>query len=156
MADVICNYCGKPAVLITGAQLYRGRPDLADKKFWHCAPCEAYVGCHAAGSGPGYTRGDGTVPLGRLAKPELRLLKQRVHAVFDGYWNRLLRAEVATAGKFPKGAQQRLRSAAYARLGADLNLTPDQCHIAMFDEALCKRAISTVYAWVLNDDKESE
>ncbi|MDR7152830.1 hypothetical protein J2W49_004808 [Hydrogenophaga palleronii] len=58
------------------------RPDFFHLKFWPCAPCNAYVGCHPPGNG------DGTKPLGRLADEELRRLKKA--------WRRLLLAEQAT------------------------------------------------------------
>lgn len=117
---VICNYCKKPAVLATGADIYPHRPDLAGLKFWRCAPCSAYVGCHAAGNG----YGDGTRPLGRLANAKLRMAKQAAHAVIDQYWRegRLRRWEV------------------YQRLAALMNLGKSEAHIGEFDEAQCAEA----------------
>lgn len=39
--SVICDYCDKPAELVTGAEVYPHRPDLHHKKFWLCKPCDA-------------------------------------------------------------------------------------------------------------------
>jgi hypothetical protein len=52
MGVVLCGHCGKPAVLINGRVIYPHRPDLADKRFWACAPCAAHVGCHAGTDRP--------------------------------------------------------------------------------------------------------
>lgn len=43
---VTCDYCQRPAGLVTGASLYPHRPDLFEKRFWACSDCEAWVGCH--------------------------------------------------------------------------------------------------------------
>ena len=75
METVTCPYCNNPAVLVGGDVIYPHRPDLYEKKFWQCDPCDAYVGCHR----PGVGYGDGTRPLGRLANAELREAKKNVH-----------------------------------------------------------------------------
>ena len=51
LKSVDCDYCQKPAELVTGATIYPHRNDLAHLRFWRCVPCEAYVGCHKAGDG---------------------------------------------------------------------------------------------------------
>ena len=61
---VLCDYCGGAAKLVGGEVIYPHRPDLAELKFWHCAPCRAYVGCHRKNKKHGQ---DGMQPLGRLA-----------------------------------------------------------------------------------------
>lgn len=137
MTPPACPYCGRQAELVTGYTIYPHRPDLADHQAWQCAPCDAYVGCH---------RGT-TNPLGRLANNELRVWKGRAHAVFDPYWKRQIEVEVANAGRAPKGVKSRHRSIAYQRLSQDLGIDPEDCHIGMFDVAMCKRVIEVVTGW---------
>lgn len=121
MLKVVCPYCDKPAVLVTGAAIYPHRPDLFGKKFWQCKPCEAHVGCHEAGKG----EGDGTKPLGRLANAELRKWKSRAHSLFDPLWKtRTMR-----------------RKEAYAWLAQSLGISAANCHIGMFDVDQCKRTV---------------
>lgn len=74
---VRCDYCHRPATRTTGRELYRGhRPDLNERIFWVCVPCDARVGCH-----PGTER-----PLGGLANAELRKARNAAHAAFDPLW----------------------------------------------------------------------
>lgn len=110
-----CPYCHHPAKLVTGTALYPHRPDLFEKWFYLCFPCDAHVGCH-----PGTTN-----PLGRLANPELRTAKIEAHAAFDPIWR--------NAGK--------KRGEAYAWLARKLGIPKPQCHIGMFDVATCHRVI---------------
>ncbi len=110
-----CPYCQRPADRVTGKEIYPHRPDLAKKKFWRCAPCRAWVGCHAAT----------WHPLGRLANAELRQAKMLAHAAFDPLWNR----------------GRRSRSEAYAWLASQLGMTSSECHIGMFDVEDCRRVV---------------
>lgn len=118
-----CPYCGVPSRLVTGATIYPHRPDLADKHFYECRPCGAYVGCH-----PGTRK-----PLGRLADAELRRLKMRVHAEFDPHWRR---------SKNPHA-----RASAYKRLAQDLGIPRQECHTGMFDVERCKAALEVIRGW---------
>lgn len=115
-----CPYCGSPAKLVGGDTIYPHRPDLAHKKFWQCAPCKAYVGCHEAGRG----QGDGTRPLGRLADAELRQAKMAVHESFDDIW---------------KEGHMR-RQEAYAWLADKMGIAVADCHVGMFSVAQCEQA----------------
>ena len=112
-----CPYCGKPSKLVGGNVIYPHRPDLAGKWFWHCSPCDAYVGCHPTTTGK--------KPLGRLANAELRAAKMKAHAAIDPYWRegRLSRHEV------------------YANLAVLMNLHKREAHIGMFDVEQCRKAI---------------
>jgi len=119
----VCPYCGAPSQLTTGRHVYPHRPDLADKRFYECRPCGAYVGCH-----PGTDRA-----LGRLANAELRRWKQRVHAAFDPHWRR--------------ARDPYARSRAYRRLADDLGIPPAECHTGMFDIERCRAALAAIETW---------
>lgn len=127
-----CDYCDRPAELVTGADIYPHRPDLFVKKFWRCGPCKAWVGCHppAQRNGKGGI-GDGTVPLGRLANAELRVAKHRAHEAFDPIWK----------------SRQMTRRQAYAWLAEKLGISFANCHIGMFDVDACNAVIAAVKAW---------
>lgn len=117
-----CDYCGKRAVPTDGKVIYPHRSDLAHLKFWACFPCKAHVGCHKGTA----------MPLGRLANAALRKAKQAAHAAFDPTWQN-------------KGKSA--RRASYQRLAAALGIDDEDCHIGMFDEAMCKRVIEEVRKW---------
>lgn len=104
--------------MVTGAIVYPHRADLRGKRFYLCAPCNAWVGCH-----PGTF-----APLGRLANDELRKAKMRAHAAFDPLW------------------REGCRAVAYSLLAEALELTPAQCHIGYFDAAPCDRVVAVVPA----------
>lgn len=133
MADDIptCPYCNNRARLVTGLVIYPRRPDLGHKKFWHCAPCRAYVGCHDAGVG----QGNGTKPLGRLANAELRAAKKRAHFAFDMLW-------------LDKTNKRRARQAAYTWLAAAMGLPVERCHIGEMDVQQCEQVVQLVTARV--------
>ena len=116
---ITCPYCGAQAMLVGGDMIYRNRPDLSAKKFWRCAPCDAYVGTHA-------NRKD-HAPLGRLATAELRRLKMQVHSLFDPLWH--------NGGPLT-------RSKAYAWLAQTMGIPSGECHVGMFDEARCRAALA--------------
>lgn len=124
METVTCPYCNNPAVLVGGDVIYPHRPDLYEKKFWQCDPCDAYVGCHR----PGVGYGDGTRPLGRLANAELREAKKNVHALFDPLWKE---------GDWT-------RKTAYQWLSKMLGTPLEETHIGMFDLETCNRAIKAI------------
>lgn len=117
---VTCPYCQQPAELVSGDRVYPHRTDLYVKRFWQCEPCDAYVGTHSNSAWH--------CPLGRLANGELRILKQRCHAVFDPLWK--------------KGGISRVE--AYKRLAERMNIPRAECHIGMFDEARCRLALEVL------------
>ena len=118
---LICPYCGNRADLVNGQAIYPHRPDLNHKSFYTCFPCDSYVGCH-----PGTTK-----PLGRLADAALRRAKQRVHAKLDPLWK----------------SGQIKRSSVYARLADHLGITPQECHVGMFDLERCQQAEQVLTVW---------
>lgn len=110
-----CDYCQHPAELVTGADIYPHRPDLADKSIWRCVTCAALVGCH-----PGTDE-----PLGRLANAELRKAKIAAHAAFDPVWK----------------SKRMRRGEAYRWLSKELGIPLEQTHIGMFDVETCRRVV---------------
>lgn len=112
---VICPYCGDDAKMVDGLFIYPHRDDLAHKRFWLCAPCAAWVGCH-----PNTGK-----HLGRLANAELRRAKQSALAVFDPIWKK----------------REMSRKDAYVWLSGALGIPNEQCHIGMFDTAMCNEVI---------------
>lgn len=119
-----CPYCGKKSVITNGKALYPNRPDLADKPFYLCRPCDAYVGCHK----------DTLNPLGRLANQQLRNAKRSAHAAFDPMW--LAKVEREQVSK------RQARNAAYKWLATCLGISLADCHIGMFDVAQCEQVIA--------------
>lgn len=113
---ILCNYCQKPAQLVGGDTIYPHRRDLYARKFYNCAPCGAWVGCH-----PGTTK-----PLGRLADAELRIAKQQAHAAFDPLWRSNVNMK---------------RKDAYAWLAKQLGIERKRCHIGYFDVETCRRVV---------------
>lgn len=111
----LCPYCGHAAKLVGGEDVYPHRPELAKLRFWKCAPCSAWVGCHHGSD----------MPFGRLANAELRKLKRQAHAAFDPLWK--------------KGHIS--RNTAYAQLARYMEKHPAWCHIGFFNEDECRRVI---------------
>jgi hypothetical protein len=99
--------------LVTGADVYRYRPDLADKPIWRCESCGAYTGCH-----PGTTK-----RVGRLANAKTRALKVAAHAAFDPMWQR----------------EGMSRTAAYRWLREQTGLPERDCHIGWMDDETLRR-----------------
>ncbi len=110
-----CDYCGRPAKLVAGNSIYPNKPELANKAFWVCYPCNARVGCHN-----GTTR-----PLGRMANTALRRWRRKAHEAFDPVWRE----------------GHRNRKSAYKWLAKSMGIPVDKCHIAMFSVADCKKVI---------------
>lgn len=123
---VICPYCGAPAGLTDGREVYPYHANLWHKSFWICRPCDAYVGCHT------HT----TKPLGRLADKDLRFWKQRAHEAFDPLWVEQLKEGVR---KFE------IRKRAYKWLGKQLGLKRSECHIGMMDIEQCRAVVNICY-----------
>lgn len=128
--SVLCDYCGKPARLVTGNVIYPHRSDLFTKLFYQCAPCDAYVGCHpkARPDGTG-GMGGGTVPMGRLANAELRRAKQAAHAAFDPLWK----------------SRTMTRKEAYAWLAKAMGVSRGNAHIGMFNAEQCRAVVEAVH-----------
>ena len=114
--EVICQYCGFHAELVTGKVIYPHRKDLSHLNFWLCEQDNAYVGCH-----------NGTEkPFGTLANKELRNLRKEAHLRFDTTWE----------------FRTRTRSEAYKDLAKYLSINKKDCHIGMFSLENCYRVIA--------------
>ena len=118
---VICNYCGRPAELVNGDQIYKNRK-YQHLKFWLCRRCNAYVGCHKKHK---VYSPDGTTPFGSLANQELRSLRNRVHNLFDPLW------------KYSKVSRNKM----YQWLAGKMEMDIKECHIGSFNRRQCQRAI---------------
>lgn len=86
-----CPYCFSAVELVTGADVYPERPELANRNIWRCTLCDASVGCHKVGARVRRSDGielvsDGTLPMGSLADEELRAARTETHRLFDGLW----------------------------------------------------------------------
>ena len=81
--EIYCTNCERnvQARLTSGAEIYPHRPDLCDVPFWKCVSCGNYVGCHWKSTHP-------TKPLGVIPTPELRLARNKIHAVLDPLWKK--------------------------------------------------------------------
>ncbi len=120
--NLMCPYCQRRSDLTKGVEVYPQRPDLAEKLFWRCEPCDAHVGVH-----------EGTVmPLGPLAGKELRSWKRQAHKVFDPLWKgKMWRDDIS---------ESKARNAGYEWLAVRLEIESEDCHIGQFDIDTCKRA----------------
>jgi len=118
--QVLCNYCGNAAQLHPGSDVYPNREDLAQRHFWVCWPCDAWVGCHKGG--------DGQQPFGSLANEELRSARISAHAAFDPLWR---------DGEMTK-------EAAYDWLAAATGIPRPSCHIGLMDVNECRRVRDAV------------
>jgi CO dehydrogenase/acetyl-CoA synthase beta subunit len=130
-----CPYCKAKSILVSGEYIYPHRPDLFDKKFYMCIPCEAYVGTHAS-------TGE---PLGTLANAYLRKFRNQAHAAFDPVWKEAANKDFlkSNSGKRKDlgGFIKKHRTAAYARLAELMDIPVENCHIGCFDATQCRRVI---------------
>lgn len=122
---VLCPYCGAQALLVDDTEIY---PRSYGGKVWLCRPCCAWVGCHKNSSN--------NVPLGRLAKSNLRQLKIKAHALFDPLWK--------AAIKHRGWTQAHARGKAYSWLSQKMNIPRAECHIGMMDEQRVQLAIDVL------------
>lgn len=98
-----CGYCRRETTL------------SADKLHVECRPCSAYVTLNHQGK-----------PNGRVAKAELRKLRQAAHRAFDPLWQ----------------SGEMSRPEAYAWLAIQLNIPFEYCHIGMMGEISCMRVVT--------------
>lgn len=111
ITKVFCPYCGQQAKYVDSKIVY-GR---SYGMIYLCKPCNAYVGVHKGTN----------EPLGRLANKELRNLKMAAHEAFDPIWK----------------TKKMKRNQAYNWLAEQMELSPEETHIGMFDVSQCKKVI---------------
>jgi hypothetical protein len=122
--DSSCIECGGKGRIASGREVCPERRDRAAWVFWLCE-CGAFVSCH-----PGTA-----VPMGRPANGRTRSFRIRAHEALDRRWMRV-------GGKRSKHATSRSRPKAYAWLATQLGIRVEDCHIGLFDEAMCRQVIS--------------
>lgn len=123
-----CPYCHSAVELVTGADVYPERAELAERRIWRCTGCDAHVGCHRAGArvvlkGGEVVISDGTLAMGTLANHDLRAARVETHRMFDALW-----APPANMS----------RADAYAWMARLLGIPQDEAHIASltYEEAI--------------------
>lgn len=112
---VLCDYCGMPAQLHLGPDVYPGRKDLAGLHFWVCWACDAWVGTQAGD--------ERHRPQGALAREDLRDARRAAHEAFDRLWQRGLMT----------------RAQADEWLARVTGIAQPGCHIGMLDVDECLR-----------------
>lgn len=109
MDKVICHYCEKDALFMTSKEFY-GRD--YGSNLWVCHDCDAYVG----------TNKNSRIPLGTLAKKDLRELRKAAHNLVDLYWRH----------------GHMTRTDLYQKIQILMNLPPEDAHIGKFNENQCQ------------------
>lgn len=118
MTPPTCPYCGRPARLSSGREIYEHRNDLGNRRYWQCIPCDAFTGADEKNF----------APVGTMANPELRKARAAAYAAFHPIWQ--------------SGAMS--RNAAYRWLAEALHLPKPLVHINRFDVATCARVVEIV------------
>ena len=130
-----CPYCGEPSNLVGGDVIYPHRPDLAERWFWLCAPCDAYVG----------TQKGTQLPLGTPAKPDLRRARWLLHdLMLDPLWKTAPECgaydHALGDARARKHIEKSARHRVYSFLAHKLGLSVDETHTAMFTIEKCRAA----------------
>ena len=118
-----CPYCGADVVFKNSTCVYG--EDYGYLYICSNYPkCNSYVGTHY----------ESKKPLGRLANPELRKLKQKAHKYFDLLW----------MYKKQNLNDKWARSKAYSWLAREMKIERKMCHIGYFDKKQLNRCIQIV------------
>lgn len=119
----ICVECGGMGVATTGAVLFPNQPRIESRVFFVC-PCGAWTGSH-----------EGTaLPRGRPGNALTRQMRVLAHEAFDPIWRR-------SHNRKRDKHRAEYRKRAYRWLASQLGLEIDDCHIGLFDAAMCERVI---------------
>ena len=109
--SVTCPYCQQSAVLVTAADI--GVEDRANRPYWRCKPCGAYIACYAGTE----------TPLGPLADESLREAQHLARVAFRAFKEKNL---------FTKGE-------AFQALAKKLHMSPREVDFNHFDINTCLR-----------------
>jgi len=112
---IICERCNIKAELVPGKYIFSGNTKYKKQNYYICKKCGDYVRCHKGT----------TTALGTLASKELRKKRVQVHREFDYMWKN----------------SALTRKQAYINLAKKLGISLSKCHIAAFDDGLCKKAL---------------
>lgn len=115
-SDCPCPFCKGEVIYTSNAYIYGGRT-YGSGMCYVCTNCKASVGTH---------ENNPKKPFGVLANKEMKLLKQKCHAMFDPIWK----------------SRQIHRSNLYKKLAYKLEITLDECHFGMFDTEMLNKAIN--------------
>lgn len=124
MPPVTCPYCGNSAELVSGHIVH----DPRHAYVWRCAPCRAWVGVFP--DSPRY------LPMGRLAKDDLRRLQVRAFRVFNAWW--------IENGEKLGLKRSEARKVGYAWLSRRLRIPTKDCDIGWMNETWARRVIEVV------------
>ncbi|MDR7270111.1 hypothetical protein J2X20_002769 [Pelomonas saccharophila] len=129
-----CLYCHSAVELVTGAEVYPDRPELAERYIWRCTCCDAHVGCHRPGAriplpGGDEIESDGTLPMGSLANEELRAARIETHRMFDALWQ-------------PPACMN--RAEAYSWMARLLNIRKEEAHVASLTYDECVKVMLAI------------
>lgn len=122
-----CCGCQKTvgARLTNGEEVYPHRQDLWQIPFWICRTCKNFVGCH-------HKTHKRTDPLGNIATPEIKKIRQQIHNLLDPIWKE---------GKYT-------RTQAYKIISDNLNFTYHTADIKHISEA--KKVVEIIKNKLLN------
>lgn len=109
-----CVECGAAAKFGTGKEAGLSDPRAVYRKVWYC-DCGAWCGTH-----PGTS-----LPRGNPGSLETLRARREAHLAFDPIWQ----------------GRRMNRREAYDWLAAQLGLSVADCHIGLFDAAMCERVI---------------
>lgn len=112
-APTECRHCQGPVDLVGNEAVY-GRQYGKWPYLYRCVQCDAFVGLHP----------DTDIPLGTLAKKDLREARKSAKALFHEVQAR-------------KGWS---RNQSYAWLATRTSTPPEECHFGWFDMLACLRA----------------
>jgi hypothetical protein len=108
------------ALRMTGRELYPAKPELANKHYFACRNCDAWIGCK-----------DGTwEPVGRLADADLRRAKQSVHAAVEPILTSVMSTHNLT--------KSQARAAIYRWIATELDIADGNANIGDFDLKQCE------------------
>lgn len=111
----VCRYCGGSVRLVRNDAVYGSLRGRWPYLYW-CQACGARVGVHPRTE----------LPLGTLADGALQRARRLAHLALDGLWM----------------GRMTTRSRAYRLLSRKLGVPADECHIGMFEAAMCERVVA--------------